>query len=125
MLKNAILDAEICEDFAEIWNIPALRAKGLHIVELDTRARFALVIKKKSKQLSTKGCVHVIEHDTIETVARSQCPNNIYNTVDLLKSTSHTYVLKWEHRQSAGNVVQSNATTKSYRSDVLDWLQRD
>ena len=26
-------------------NIPALRAKGLHIMELDTRARFALVIR--------------------------------------------------------------------------------
>ena len=28
-------------------NIPALRARGLHMVELDTRACCALVIKKK------------------------------------------------------------------------------
>ena len=30
---------------APFWNIPALRAKGLHIRELNTRARSALVIK--------------------------------------------------------------------------------
>ena len=35
-------------------NIPALRAKGLHIVELNTRARVALVVKGGANSFSIR-----------------------------------------------------------------------
>ena len=47
---------------SHVKNIPALRAKGLHIVELDTRARFALVIKKESKQFFDSGLRSTFEN---------------------------------------------------------------
>ena len=41
---------------SHVKNIPALRAKGLHNPELDTRARSALVIKKENYNTLFESC---------------------------------------------------------------------
>ena len=55
MVSEVMNSKDILTLITTLKNIPALRAKGLHIVELDTRARFALVIKKESKQFFDSG----------------------------------------------------------------------